>query len=267
VTVHHSSTGATRTVNAVPTWSLAGKTAAVTGGANGIGAATVRRLAAAGARVVVIDLDEPAGAALAETTPGAVAMPCDITDYAALRAVFDGLIDTLGGIDVLVNNAGWDRVGRFIDSGPELWGTLLRINLTGLFNATHLALSHMVTTDGGRIVNVASDAGRVGSSGEAVYSACKGGAISFTKSIAREAAKHHITVNCVCPGPTDTPLLTQIKQDNRAAAVMDAIVRATPTRRLAHPDEVADAITFFAAAPEHITGQVLSVSGGLTMAG
>lgn len=243
------------------------RTAVVTGGANGIGAATVRRLAAAGTQVAIVDIDGTGAAALAEETPGAIAVPCDITDYAAVQAAFRELSSTLGSIDVLVNNAGWDRVGRFVDSEPELWDRLLRVNLTGLFNTTHVALPYMISARHGRIVNVASDAGRVGSSGEAVYSACKGGAISFTKSVGREVARHGVTVNCVCPGPTDTPLLAQIKQDDRAAAVMDAIVRATPTRRLARPEEVADAIAFFATAPAHVTGQVLSVSGGLTMAG
>ena len=125
----------------------------------------------------------------------------------------------------------------------------------------------MIERGGGRIVNLASDAGRVGSSGEVVYSACKGGSIAFTKALAREIARHGITVNCVCPGPTDTPLLAEIKQDDRAAGMMDAIVRATPLRRLAQPAEVAEAVVFFAAGPGHVTGQVLSVSGGLTMAG
>jgi 2-hydroxycyclohexanecarboxyl-CoA dehydrogenase len=136
-----------------------------------------------------------------------------------------------------------------------------------VFNAVHLAIPLFVDAGGGRIVTVASDAGRAGSSGEAVYAACKGGAIAFTKSIARETARHGVAVNCVCPGPTDTPLLSEIKRNERAAATMDAIVRATPTRRLARPEEVAEAVAFFAAAPAHITGQVLSVSGGLTMVG
>ncbi|WP_214322648.1 SDR family NAD(P)-dependent oxidoreductase [Nonomuraea sediminis] len=243
------------------------RTAIVTGGAKGIGAAIVRRLSRYGAAVAIVDLDETAAGELAAELPDAFAVAADVGDHAGLTQAFSQACDRLGGLDVLVNNAGWDHVQPFADTSPDLWDKLLHINLKGVFNATHLAIPRLVARGGGRIVNVASDAGRVGSSGEAVYAACKGGTIAFTKSIARETARHGITVNCVCPGPTDTPLLEEIKRDERARATMDAIVRATPNRRLAQPEEVAEAVAFFAAAPAHVTGQVLSVSGGLTMAG
>ncbi|MDP4505040.1 SDR family NAD(P)-dependent oxidoreductase [Nonomuraea turcica] len=246
---------------------LGNATAIVTGGAKGIGAAIVRRLAASGAAVAVIDLDAAAAQALADEVPNAFALTADVGDHASMNEVVEAACTRLNGLDILVNNAGWDHVKRFADTEPPLWDKLIHINLKGVFNATHLALPWLVARGGGRIVNVASDAGRVGSSGEAVYAACKGGTIAFTKSIARETARHGIAVNCVCPGPTDTPLLEEIKQDERAAATMDAIVRATPDRRLAQPEEIAEAVAFFAASPAHVTGQILSVSGGLTMAG
>ncbi|WP_433136430.1 SDR family NAD(P)-dependent oxidoreductase [Actinomadura nitritigenes] len=246
---------------------LHGTAAIVTGGAKGIGAAIVRRLAGAGASVGIVDLDPAAAEALADEVTGAFAVVADVADYTSLGQAVDAACRRMNGLDVLVNNAGWDHVRRFVDTDPRLWDTLIGINLRGVLNATHLAIPRLIERGGGRIVNVASDAGRVGSSGEAVYAACKGGTIAFTKSIARETARHHITVNCVCPGPTDTPLLKEIKQDERAASTMDAIVRATPNHRLARPEEVAEAVAFFSTVPEHITGQTLSVSGGLTMAG
>ncbi|GAA3972881.1 glucose 1-dehydrogenase [Actinomadura viridis] len=244
-----------------------GTAVVVTGGAKGIGAAIVRRLGASGASVAVVDLDTEAAEALAREVPGAFAVRADVGDYAGLGRAMDDACARMDGLDVLINNAGWDHVRRFTDTDPALWDKLIHINLKGVLNATHLALPRLVERGGGRIVNVASDAGRVGSSGEAVYAACKGGTIAFTKSIARETARRGIAVNCVCPGPTDTPLLEEIKRDDRAAATMDAIVRATPTRRPARPEEIAEAVAFFAAAPAHITGQVLSVSGGLSMVG
>jgi 2-hydroxycyclohexanecarboxyl-CoA dehydrogenase len=244
-----------------------GTTAIVTGGAKGIGAAIVQRLAAAGASVAILDLDTDRATTLAADLPGAFAVTVDVGDYFALKAVIEDVDIRLGGLDILINNAGWDHVQRFADTDPRLWEKLIHINLKGVFNAAHLAIPRLMSSGAGHIVNVASDAGRVGSSGEAVYAACKGGVIAFTKSIARETARHGISVNCVCPGPTETPLLDEIKRDQRAAATMDAIVRATPNRRLAQPEEVAEAVAFFAASPAHITGQVVSVSGGLTMAG
>jgi len=242
---------------------LQGRVCVVTGAGKGIGATVSRRISDLGGLVLLVDRDGEAAQRLAAELPHGRAAVLDIVHYEAVRGVLSGL----GRIDVLVNNAGWDRVEPFLDNDPDLWDQLLAINLRGLFNLCHIALPIMIAGGGGRIVNVASDAGRVGSSGEAVYSACKGGTIAFTKSLARECARHRIAVNCVCPGPTDTSLLAEIRNDDRAARTMDAIVRATPTRRLARPEEVAEAVVFFATSPEQVTGQVLSVSGGLTMAG
>lgn len=247
--------------------SLPGRVAVVTGGAKGIGRAVSRRLASAGAYVAVVDRDAAAAEATAAALPAARAYPGDVGDYGQMCEIVEAVGRDLGEIGILVNNAGWDRVQPFLDNSPDLWSTLLRVNLTGVFNLTHAVLPSMVERRSGHIVNIASDAGRVGSSGEAVYSACKGGTIAFTKSVARESARHGIAVNCVCPGPTATPLLDEIRQDDRAASLMDAIVRAAPTRRATLPDEVAEAVVFLAGCPAQLTGQTVSVSGGLTMAG
>ena len=172
----------------------------------------------------------------------------------------------LGPIDVLVNNAGWDQVGRFVDSDPATWDRVLAINLRGQIACAHAVLPGMLERRRGRIICVASDAGRVGSSGEVVYSAAKGGVIAFAKALAREVARWQITVNCVAPGPTDTPFLDAFRQagDER---IVEAMVKATPLRRLARPEEIAGAIAYLASEEAaFITGQTLSVSGGLTMA-
>ena len=242
-------------------FSLAGKRAVVTGGVKGIGAAITSRLAGRGAQVLVMDRDAPA-----DPIEGVDYVQADIGDYAAVSAALGQAVSRFGGLDLVVNNAGWDKVEPFIDNHPALWDTLVRINLIGLFNMTHAALLIMRERGGGRIVNIASDAGRVGSSGEAAYSACKGGAIAFTKSIAREAARHGVLVNAVCPGPTDTPLLAEMRSDPSVDRLMEAIVRSTPLRKLAQPDDIAAAVLYFASEPGHVTGQALSVSGGLTMA-
>ena len=240
---------------------LAGKTAVVTGGVKGIGAAITARLAAQGANVVVIDRDSSGS-----QVEGVAYVQADIGSYGAVSAALADAVAQGGPLDIVVNNAGWDKVQPFIDNDPELWETLVRINLIGLFNVTHAALLIMRERGGGRIINIASDAGRVGSSGEAAYSACKGGAIAFTKSIAREAARWGVLVNAVCPGPTDTPLMAEMRSDPSVDRLMEAIVKATPLRKLAQPDDVAAAVLYFATEPGHVTGQALSVSGGLTMA-
>ncbi len=240
---------------------LAGKVAVVTGGVKGIGAAIVARLAADGAKVAIIDRDLPAAG-----QPIVASIQADVGDYAAMQAALHRFNEEVGPIDILVNNAGWDRVQPFLANEPPLWDTLVRINLIGVFNSIHIVLP-LMKGRGGRIINIASDAGRVGSSGEAVYSACKGGTIAFTKAMAREAARDRVLVNCVCPGPTDTPLLTGMRQEESVDRLMDAIVKSTPLRKLAQPDDVAAAVAYFAGEPGHVTGQILSVSGGLTMAG
>jgi 2-hydroxycyclohexanecarboxyl-CoA dehydrogenase len=246
---------------------LEGRIAAVTGGASGIGRATVRAVAAAGARVFAGDLDE-AGAA--ETCGGvrkeggaAEALPLDVTDLASVEAFARGVLSAAERIDVLVNAAGWDQLEPFLENTPEFWERIVQLNYLGPVRLCRAFLPAMIEAKAGSIVNVASDAGRVGSTGETVYAGAKGGVIAFTKSLAREVARYGIRVNCVSPGPTDTPLFRSLPEN-----MQQALERAIPFRRLAQPEEVADAILFFSTArASFITGQVLSVSGGLTMAG
>lgn len=222
-----------------------GKTALVTGGMSGIGRATVESLRVEGATVVTLDLADSADVVV------------DISDLEAVESA----VESVGPVDVLVNCAGWDEAQPFTETTHVFWQKVVSINLLGPIAVTHAALKHM--PDGGAIVNVASDAGRVGSSGEVVYSGAKGGIIAFGKALAREVAKRQIRVNAVAPGPTDTPFLDSFDETGKLA---DAMIRQTPLRKLATPDDVAAAIVFLASDDAgHITGQVLSVSGGLTM--
>ncbi|HLG69355.1 MAG TPA: 3-oxoacyl-ACP reductase FabG [Chloroflexota bacterium] len=233
--------------------------ALVTGGGSGIGRATSRRLAADGYQVAVADLN----LAAAQETGGALAVQVDVSDVAGVRAMVQTVEDRLGPIDLLVNNAGWDRIGPFMESDEELWDRLLAVNLKGPIACSHAVLPKMIERKQGRIICVASDAGRVGSSGEVVYSATKGGVIAFAKALAREVARHGILVNCVAPGPTDTPFLQAFASSER---ILEAMTKATPLRRLAQPDEIAAAISFLASPDAaFITGQTLSVNGGLNM--
>ncbi|MEW6272902.1 MAG: 3-oxoacyl-ACP reductase family protein [Thermodesulfobacteriota bacterium] len=245
---------------------LTGKVALVTGAGSGIGRAIALRLAREGMRVAVSDLDEQAAKAVArEAGQGALALRLDVTDEAGVRAAVARLEAELGGIDVLVNNAGWDKVEPFVESRVETWDRLIAINLKGPLLCAHAVLPGMIARGGGRIVSIASDAGRVGSSGEAVYSAAKAGVIGFSKTLAREVARHGVLVNAVCPGPTDTPLFQGIAQDNPKLG--QALARAVPLGRLGRPEDVAGAVAFLASDDAaYVTGQTLSVSGGLTMA-
>jgi len=243
-----------------------GKLAVVTGGASGIGRATALQLAAAGARVIVADRDEAGGtetcAVAREGGAAAEFVGFDLTEDGAIRAAAEAVLGAGRPPDVLVNAAGWDRLEPFLDNSFEFMEQIVRLNLLGPVKLTRELLPAMVEKGAGKIVNVASDAGRVGSTGETVYAGAKGGVIAFTKSLARELAGHGINVNCVCPGPTDTPLFGSLPEKMR-----QALTRAIPFRRLARPEEIADAICFFASSrADFITGQVLSVSGGLTMA-
>lgn len=245
------------------------RVAVVTGGASGLGRAIARRLSEDGLAVVVADIDGDAAEGAAAAMPGARAVVCDVADYGSVIAARD---EIGGAVDVLVNNAGFDEPGFFLETDPSSWTRLLAVNLVGVLNCTH-AFAAAITernpgTGGGRIVNVASDAGRVGSLGEAVYSAAKGGVIAFTKSMARELARDRVTVNAVCPGPADTPMTEKLRASTLGGKMMERMLAATPFRRLVDPTEVAAAVAYFVA-PEarFTTGQVLSVSGGLTMSG
>ena len=249
---------------------LKGKTAIVTGGAGGIGAAICRRLAEEGAAVGVFDLRADAAAKVAaEIGNGAAAQACDITDLDAVRAAVTAFEAARGPADILVNNAGWDKFAYFLDTSPEDWERIIAINLKGPIHLHHAVLKGMQARRRGRVVNIASDAGRVGSSMEAVYSACKGGIIAFTKTIAREMARTNVTVNCVCPGPTDTPLLAEfLGSGPQGEKAHEGLKRAIPLKRLGQPDDLAGMVAFLASDDAaYITGQVISVSGGLTMSG
>lgn len=242
---------------------LQDKTVLVTGGGGAIGGAICRRFAEEGARLLVADRVAEAAQRVASECKG-TALVLDIADYAAAKAALGGR-----AIDVLVNNAGWDRFQNFVDTKPEEWEQLLDINLRGPLNMHHLVLPQMLAQGRGRIVNISSDAARVGSSGESVYSACKGGIISFSKTLAREVARKNITVNVVCPGPTDTPILRGFLGEGEAGQkVYDALVRAIPMKRVGQPEDIPGLVAFLASEEAgFITGQVISVSGGLTMAG
>jgi len=243
---------------------LDGKRVLVTGGGGAIGAAICRRFAEAGAEVLVADRNAEAAARVAQETGGR-ALAFDIGDYAAAKQA----VASLGRVDVLVNNAGWDRFQNFLDTDPADWEPLIAINLRGPLNMHHLVVPQMAQRGSGRVVNIASDAARVGSSGEAVYSACKGGIVSFSKTLARELARKGVTVNVVCPGPTDTPILRSFAGEGDAGQkVLEALVRAIPLKRVGRPEDMPGIVAFLASdEAAYITGQVISVSGGLTMAG
>jgi 2-hydroxycyclohexanecarboxyl-CoA dehydrogenase len=239
-----------------------GRRALVTGGASGIGAAIARRLAAEGAGVVIGDLNE-AGAREVADEIGAVAIPLDVAELSAATAA----VDSAGPFEILVNNAGTDDFGFFTDMTPDRWRRLLQVNLEGVFNCTHAALPAMQRAGYGRIVNIASEAGRVGSKGSAVYSAAKGGVIAFTKTIARENARFGITANAIAPGPIDTPLLRAATQLGEIGErVIETMKSQTQMRRLGKPEEVATVAAFLASdEASYVTGETLGVSGGLGM--
>jgi len=216
-----------------------------------------------------LEAAEKVAAAIRSEGGVAQAFRCDITDRASVDAAVKATESKLSPIEVLVNNAGWDVFKPFTKTEPAQWDKLIAINLTGAFHMHHAVLPGMVERKKGRIVNIGSDAARVGSSGEAVYSACKGGLVAFSKTIAREHARHGITINVVCPGPTDTALLAGVAEGApNPEKLMEAFTRAIPLGRLGQADDLANAITFFASDDaSFITGQVVSVSGGLTMNG
>lgn len=245
------------------------KVALVTGAGRGIGAAIAAELAARGHRIAVCDVDRAAAADTAaaiadEHGVKTSAVVADIADSDAVRAAVAETESGLGPVDVLVNNAAIDVLGRFVDSAEQDWDRIIGVNLRGTITVTRAVLDGMIERERGRIVHIASDAGRVGSSGEVVYSATKGGIIAFGKALAREVARHGITVNSVCPGPTDTALLGQVAEYSQR--MYEATVRAIPLRRVAQPTDIAGVVGFLASdAAAYLTGQSISVSGGLTM--
>ena len=251
---------------------LSGKTAFVTGAGSGIGRAIAGRLAHEGARVAVADIDVDAARGTQDLLRAAggqaLAVHVDITQFAATEAAVAQTRAGLGRIDILVNNAGWDRVEPFLDNPPELWDRLIAINLKGAIHCCRAVADDMIAAGSGKVVSISSDAARVGSTGEAVYAACKGGIIAFSKTLAREWARYQINVNVVCPGPTNTPLLQGITAGAQGAKIIDAMKRTIPFRRLGEQEDVAGAVAFLVSPDANfITGQVLSVSGGLTMVG
>jgi 2-hydroxycyclohexanecarboxyl-CoA dehydrogenase len=251
---------------------MADRVALVTGGGGGIGRAIARALAADGRRVAAADLSEDAARAtvgeLGTSGGRAIAVHMDVTDAESVNAAVTRATDELGPVDILVNNAGWDELRPFLDTDEPFWDRVIDVNFKGCLRVTHAVLPGMVERGFGRVVNIGSDAGRVGSSLESVYSGAKGGVIAFTKTLAREVARNGVTANTVCPGPTRTPMLEGIAgEGERGQKLVDALTRAVPMRRLGEPEDVAAAVAFLASdAAGYVTGQTLSVSGGLTMA-
>jgi 2-hydroxycyclohexanecarboxyl-CoA dehydrogenase len=246
---------------------LEGKIALVTGGASGIGAATARRLAAEGARVAIGDLNVQDARSVAGELDG-FACELDVTDTRSVMSAVSEVTDAIGEIDVLVNNAGTDRFSFFVNTDEELWDFVLGVNLRGVLAVTHAVLPKMQERRTGAIVNVASEAGRVGSQGSAVYSAAKAGVIGFTKAIARESARYRVRVNAVAPGPIETPLLNAAPEllGEIGTRLKQGMVDATLLGRAGEPEEVAAAIAFLASDDaSYVTGQTLNVSGGLSM--
>ena len=249
---------------------LGGKVALVTGGAQGIGRALATRLAEEGARVAVGDIQEDAAAKTAAELKlaglDALAIKLDVTRLDSAIAAVAATERELVPVGILVNNAGWDKLEPFVDSSPDTWERVIAINFRGVLNCCKAVIPGMQSRGSGKIVSISSDAGRVGSLGEAVYSGCKAGIIAFSKTLARELARNGINVNVVCPGPTETALLRGVMEQQ--PKVLEAMLRGIPMRRLGQPQDLAGAVAFFASSDaDYATGQVISISGGLTMAG
>ncbi len=249
---------------------LTGKTVIVTGGGAGIGRAICKRFADEGCKVAIFDIDEPGAAHTAGMCAGqARAYRVDIADHQQVDAAVVAAEAELGPIDILVNNAGWDEAKPFLDTDRALWKKIIDINLYGPLNMQHSVVARMAQRNAGKVINISSDAGRGGSSGEAVYSACKGGIIAFSRTLAREMARHNIQVNTVCPGPTDTALFNSFAGQGEAGKrLVEGLTRAIPMRRLGQPEDYPGIVCFLASSDaDYMTGQTISVSGGLTMQG
>jgi len=243
------------------------RVALVTGAARGIGRGIAQELVAQGHTVVIGDiLDEEAAQTASEI--GGHSIHLDVTDTAAVKSAVGELEQRLGSIDILVNNAGWDEFRRFVDTEEPFWDQVIELNFKGCLRACRYVVPGMIDRGYGRVVNIGSDAARVGSSLESVYSGAKGAVVAFTKTLAREVARSGVTANVVCPGPTETPMLQQIAAGGEdSTKVLEAMRRAVPMRRLGQPEDIAAAVAFLASdRAGFITGQTLSVSGGLTMA-
>jgi 2-hydroxycyclohexanecarboxyl-CoA dehydrogenase len=252
---------------------LNGRVAIVTGAAGGIGRAICERFVDEGVKLVAADINNTAldelASELRSRCGDVLPLAFDITRFEDVAQAVATAVKHFGKIDILVNNAGWDIAMPFMDTQPDLWDKIIAINLRGPLNLHKAALPHLIAGGGGKIINVASDAGRVGSSGESVYAACKGGLISFSKTIARECARANVRVNVVCPGPTDTGLLRSFAaQGEYGQKIYDKLRKTVPLKRMGRPDDIPGMIAFFASSDaDFITGQVISVSGGLTMHG
>jgi 2-hydroxycyclohexanecarboxyl-CoA dehydrogenase len=251
----------------MPGFDTTPRVALVTGAARGIGKAIAEALVVDGHRVAVADIRDEEASSTAATIDG-LAVHLDITDPASVDQGVTAIEQQLGPIDILVNNAGWDEQRPFLETDEALWDRVIEINYKGCLRTCRRVVPGMVERGHGRVVNIGSDAARVGSSLEAVYSGAKGAVVSFTKTLARETARHGVTANAVCPGPTDTAMLREMLESGaQGEKVVEALKRAVPMRRLAQPEEIAAAVAFLASERAgFITGQTLSVNGGLTMA-
>lgn len=244
------------------------RVAFVTGAGRGIGREIAKKLASKNMDIIVTDINLENAEETADLirANGRKALPvyCDVTKLESVQEAVASSVEQFGKIDVLVNNAGWDKIEPFLKSEQSTWKTIIDINLMGQVHTCKEILPHMIKNGYGKVINIASDSGRVGSSGEAVYSAAKGGVIAFTKTLAREMARHKLNINCIAPGPADTPLFQEIGSYNQGIAA--ALEKAIPFRRLAQPSDIANAVAYFASdEAEYVTGQTLSVNGGLTM--